>query len=78
MFKKESAFGGYRNSRGYAGSLWRIGSPVMGLMRKSRAAALEGVDGVVGIGGDKDAGVDIHKAGAKLDAVEAGHVDIEE
>src|SRR5580658_6593176 len=37
----------------------------------------EGVDRVIRIGGDKDAGPDVHEARAELDAGEAGHVDIE-
>ena len=47
-------------------------------MRKVKCSGFEGIDGVVGVGGDKDARVDIHEAGAQLDTVEAGHIDVEE
>jgi hypothetical protein len=49
-----------------------------GFDEEVECSGFEGVDGVVGIGGDEDAGVNVHEAGAELDAVEAGHVDIEE
>ena len=52
-----------------ADALYRFGEAVAGdrFDEEVESGGFEGIDSIVGISGDEDAGMDIHKTGAKLE-----------